>query len=62
MGGVAFGRIAPVGCVETEEEFDVPHGIGLGTVHVAEEEVTELDWVDSCEQKTPLGELAMAPI
>lgn len=55
MGAVALGWIVPVVGVKTEEEGDVAHRVSQGAEHVAEEEVAELDRVDTCEGEAELG-------
>jgi hypothetical protein len=42
-------------CVQAEEELDVAHGVREGAEHVAEEKVSELDWIEAGEEESPIG-------
>jgi hypothetical protein len=55
MRAVAHRRLVPVTCVQAEEELKVTHSVRQRAVHVAEEEVTELDWIDACKQQPPVA-------
>jgi hypothetical protein len=41
-------------CVQAKEQLDVAHGVGEGTEHVAQKEVSELDWIETGKEETPV--------
>lgn len=52
---VTHCRLVPVSCVQTEEKLEMAHGVRQRTVHVSEEEIAELDWIDACKQQSPVA-------
>lgn len=55
VGAVAHRRLVPVSCVQAEEKLEMAHGVRQRTVHVSEEEVAELDWINACKQQSPVA-------
>lgn len=52
---VAHCRLVPMTCIQAEEELEMAHGVRQRTVHVSEEEIAELDWINACKQQSPIA-------
>lgn len=55
MRAVADCWVVPVSSIQAEEQFDVAQSVGEGAEHVAKKEVTELDWVNASQKKSPVA-------
>lgn len=54
MRRIAFGGLREITRIKTEEEFDIAHSICKRTEHIAKEEVTEFDRIESGGYEPPL--------